>query len=70
MNRPIVLDHAGQPRPAYTGPAVVPVVTQRCWICHGFGYVETGLEGYGNVGAGHRCANCGGSGRLMSEVAA
>lgn len=70
MTRPVtVYDANGQPRPPYTGPAVAPVVTGRCWLCHGSGYVELGLVGGTNEGVGHRCANCAGTGYVSQEAA-
>lgn len=65
----IVLDYYGNPRPQYAGPAVAQVVTRTCWLCHGDGYIETGLQAFTNVGAACRCANCGGKGRVTIEVA-
>lgn len=70
MNRPIVLDYFGNPRPPYAGPAVAPVVTERCWICYGIGSVEIGFQEFTNVGNACRCVNCGGSGYVTHEVAA
>ena len=66
----IVFDAFGQPRPPYTGPAVAAVITRTCWLCHGDGSVETGLQEFTNVGVACRCAVCGGSGRVSEEVAA
>lgn len=66
----IVLDYHGNPRPPYQGPAVASVVTGRCWLCHGDGFVELGLAGGSNVGIGHRCSNCAGTGFVSCEAAA
>lgn len=65
----VVLDHAGNARPPHTGPAIAPVITGRCWLCHGSGYVELGLVGGTNEGIGHRCANCAGTGYVSREAA-
>lgn len=70
MSTSIVLDANGHPRPPYRGAAVAPVVTGRCWICQGSGFVELGLQGGSNLGTGHRCSNCAGTGFVWSEVAA
>lgn len=69
MNQPVVLDANGHPRPPYTGPAIAPVVTRTCWLCHGDGYLETGLQEFSNVGNACRCSNCGGTGYVTSEAA-
>lgn len=50
----------GQPR----------VLTGRCWVCHGDGWVELGMHSDTNVGFGHRCANCAGTGFVWQEVVA
>lgn len=69
MSDCIVLDAQGRPRPPYAGPAIAPVVTRTCWLCHGDGYVETGMQAYSNVSTGCRCSNCGGRGYVTGEAA-
>ena len=49
-------------------PAVRPIVSVKCGSCDGFGWVETGFVSDTNVGRGHQCRTCLGTGFVEREV--
>ncbi len=49
-------------------PAIRPVFNVKCGHCDGFGWVETGFVGESNVGRGHSCRACCGTGFVEREA--
>jgi hypothetical protein len=49
-------------------PAVRPIVSVKCGSCDGFGWVETGFVSDTNVGRGHQCRACLGTGFVEREA--
>lgn len=49
-------------------PAVRPIFNVKCGYCDGFGWVETGFFAESNVGRGHSCRACCGTGFVEREA--
>jgi len=48
---------------------LAPIVEARaCPSCHGFGYIETGVDRSGHGIGGGRCARCDGSGMVEVRI--
>ena len=47
---------------------VAPIESRTCPTCHGFGYIETGVDKIGHGIGGGRCMRCDGSGMVEVRI--